>query len=202
MTAEEFKLQSARSVWRQRETASPFCTAATMLQSARSVWRQSASSHRQARMHAVAICTERVEAKFKSMQIFHCVSRCNLHGACGGKAFCPPSLPGQTDRCNLHGACGGKALLRRRPMVIHPVAICTERVEAKRSKLLTDYSYMVAICTERVEAKAICWKTLSNCACCNLHGACGGKAALSWFFLPFLFVAICTERVEAKIGNF
>ena len=55
------------------------------------------------------------------------------------------------------------------------VAICTGRVEAKISLLLTSLSMYVAICTGRVEAKLICEISQTYLCCCNLHGACGGK---------------------------
>ena len=38
----------------------------------------------------------------------------------------------------------------------------------------------------------------STNGCCNLHGACGGKAATRKIPLASRSVAICTERVEAK----
>ena len=34
--------------------------------------------------------------------------------------------------------------------------------------------------------------------CCNLHGACGGKAVSERLPEKGALVAICTERVEAK----
>ena len=58
----------------------------------------------------------------------------------------------------------------------HRVAICTERVEAKKSSSGCRPAERVAICTERVEAKEIAF----------LLALCGPA------------VAICTERVEAK----
>ena len=60
---------------------------------------------------------------------------------------------------------------------ISVVAICTERVEAKKLGTMIKVSEeLVAICTERVEAK------------------------LESVYTPTLTaVAICTERVEAKI---
>ena len=56
--------------------------------------------------------------------------RCNLHGACGGKAKCVGKNLNKKC-CNLHGACGGKE--KRAVFEFHAirVAICTERVEAK-----------------------------------------------------------------------
>ena len=57
----------------------------------------------------VAICTERVEAKLLK-----------IHESAAGR-----------ERCNLHGACGGKApqFVQLRYFLV--VAICTERVEVK-----------------------------------------------------------------------
>ena len=85
-----------------------FC-AFLQLQSARSVWRQSCRTHGIESSIHVAICTERVEAKDwlrphpypyplplqsarsvwrqRSLTLFLLpIFRCNLHGACGGKA--------------------------------------------------------------------------------------------------------------------
>ena len=82
-------------------------------------------------MPKVAICTERVEAKTLPSGVIPprpvlqsarsvwrqsgCCSarkaeprRCNLHGACGGKAQWRSQIPGHPPCCNLHGACGGK----------------------------------------------------------------------------------------------
>ena len=122
------KLQSARGVWRQSSSFSA-AGAITELQSARGVWRQ--------RKDGICI-------------VFS--FRCNLHGACGGKAS--ELLSALATRCcNLHGACGGKALPRA--WAHHArVAICTGRVEAKvlRHKFRTQVCG-VAICTGRVEAK-------------------------------------------------
>ena len=127
---ERAELQSARSVWRQR-----LCEAGSRyslpLQSARSVWRQ------------------RPDAQ----PIRRGIPRCNLHGACGGKATiqqvetalhsvaicterveakgCTMILWECSKRCNLHGACGGKALCASSGVHHVIVAICTERVEAK-----------------------------------------------------------------------
>ena len=56
--------------------------------------------------------------------------RCNLHGACGGKAG-PFPVVRQSFCCNLHGACGGKESTQYPVPNEMPVAICTERVEAK-----------------------------------------------------------------------
>ena len=60
--------------------------------------------------------------------------RCNLHGACGGKGADALFFP-RLDRCNLHGACGGKVgkyITDEQKLL---VAICTERVEAKRERI-------------------------------------------------------------------
>ncbi len=98
-------------------------------------------------------------------------------------------------RCNLHGACGGKATIkdaRWHPLKLQSarsvwrqrvksmacrslyfVAICTERVEAKDVDFDEIEAAVVAICTERVEAKHFGVGCLSLSICCNLHGACG-----------------------------
>ena len=79
--------------------------------------------------------------------------RCNLHGACGGKAIAPTHAMHQRIRCNLHGACGGKACL-----------VCDSAC-----------ADTVAICTGRVEAKLDVVSHIERNRRCNLHGACGGK---------------------------
>ena len=80
-------LQSARSVWRQSFPFPPAACRRRTLQSARSVWRQREDGMASAVLPVVAICTERVEAKFaKSPKKLH-FARCNLHGACGGKVL-------------------------------------------------------------------------------------------------------------------
>lgn len=77
---------------------------------------------------AVAICTERVEAKFLLLVLFAGCKGCNLRGACGGKVYRPPQYHMLT-RCNLHGACGGKVKRsQERGGKLH-VAICTGRAE-------------------------------------------------------------------------
>ena len=147
---------------------------------------------------------------------------CNLHGACGGKVTWRALTRRTTSRCNLHGACGGKVCWKRRLWkccslqsarsvwrqrlcarvyaLRSSVAICTERVEAKKCRNPGDSRYallqsarsvwrqrlisgvwstnplIVAICTERVEAKIEDVSLNLVTRCCNLHGACGGKA--------------------------
>ena len=103
-------------------------------------------------------------------------------------------------RCNLHGACGGKVVWLESLNGIAVVAICTGRVEAKRSGTFLT-----------------CWTVR-----CNLHGACGGKGLVLRILIAFFElqsargvwrqrsktcpsacpvpVAICTGRVEAKAG--
>ena len=124
---------------------------------------------------AVAICTERVEAKVAEVQ--HIVATC--------VAIC-------TERVEAKDSVEE---LRREKIV----AICTERVEAKAVCLQKLLRVSVAICTERVEAKfqrcdrcvealplqsaRSVWRQSivtpafsAAAASCNLHGACGGKA--------------------------
>ena len=78
----------------------------------------------------VAICTERVEAKFNAYETIN-----------------------RNRGCNLHGACGGKVTWGAKKYASENVAICTERVEAKLRNFRRIYTHVVAICTERVEAK-------------------------------------------------
>ena len=167
------------------------------LQSARGVWRQSPSWATKASSASVAICTGRVEAKCYNVWSWVTSSRCNLHGACGGKgtqlchlyptrvAICTGRVEAKasalrvslrTYRCNLHGACGGKVSTVAQKEVAIRVAICTGRVEAKNANYTFANTFDVAICTGRVEAKA--WVEINMRQIesgCNLHGACGGK---------------------------
>ena len=126
--------------------------AGCVLQSARSVWRQ------RLRLHPVP----------KSVRC------CNLHGACGGKGWTRRKIR-KTRRCNLHGACGGKEALPAQGSL-------TRRLQSARSvwrqsvrKRGISKMPTVAICTERVEAKRFGVSVLHIRLCCNLHGACGGK---------------------------
>ena len=102
--------------------------------------------------------------------------RCNLHGACGGKAFgwlsqnqklmlqsarsvwrqrrrtmCGGIMP---SRCNLHGACGGKGRLRLRR--------CLRRCRCN----------LHGACGGKDDAL---YAEGADPNGCNLHGACGGK---------------------------
>lgn len=78
--------------------------------------------------------------------------RCNLHGACGGKAD-DCQFVHCFSYCNLHGACGDKAKSYSCFFSFRIVAICTEHVGAKRNG----------------------FPTVPASFCCNLHAACGGK---------------------------
>ena len=113
--------------------------------------------------------------------------RCNLHGACGGKVSAGRSRAARTRCCNLHGACGGK--------VIHKIltistcscnlhGACGGKVDVWR----VDVVHRVAICTERVEAKVPPPNLIHVPFGCNLHGACGGKGRVRNRFsrLPLL----------------
>ena len=170
---------------------------------------------------AVAICTERVEAKSRTFARMTAAGSCNLHGACGGK----------DGRFAAQYTCRGVAICTERVEAKDAVgidrnavgvAICTERVEAKTECLFGNPLAPVAICTERVEAKMPCAQPMSlymRCnlhgacggkeqetitftkqfQCCNLHGACGGKDQSPARCFLQITVAICTERVEAKV---
>ena len=125
--------------------------------------------------------------------------RCNLHGACGGKGDDGAPHSGSRRRCNLHGACGGKVPLTARNQRTATVAICTERVEAKRRVRLNS-----APSTALQSARSV-WRQRRYCKPvdqefrCNLHGACGGKGLHGAQRIRKAIVAICTERVEAKV---
>ena len=64
------------------------------------------------------------------------------------------------------------------------VAICTGRVEAKKNDRRSKNWSAVAICTGRVEAKPTPGLSDAAKGRCNLHGACGGKAAPHQSILP------------------
>ena len=84
----------------------------------------------------VAICTERVEAKY-----FSDVGAETLTTLQSARSVWRQSLQQyRTMRvggsCNLHGACGGKVLKTLMRGLTHWVAICTERVEAKTATII------------------------------------------------------------------
>ena len=145
------ELQSARGVWRQSCFVACFSSPKTSLQSARGVWRQRVCMSSGSSFTFVAICTGRVEAKFRrafcwsarlrlqsargvwrqrctSISSVLLINRCNLHGACGGKGL-NPNCSRSALSCNLHGACGGKVSGEDIHFVNLLVAICTGRVE-------------------------------------------------------------------------
>ena len=99
---------------------------------------------------AVAICTERVEAKTALRDPVTRDFRCNLHGACGGKDYSTKvytlSIPLQSARSVWRQRRWHFAAFRGTM-----VAICTERVEAKNHSNLDYTVKRVAICTRRVE---------------------------------------------------
>ena len=148
---------------------------ARRLQSARSVWRQRACVTGEARVTGVAICTERVEAKVTFLCVSDKSQSCNLHGACGGKGVkrnaslsarqlqSARSVWRQSLRLNpaaqIARLQSARSVWRQRltsltPRSTRQVAICTERVEAKYKQPFQRRPFeFVAICTERVEAK-------------------------------------------------
>ena len=163
LTAEEFRENSQRSIalfnteklstnsTHVLKSAYAFC-AFLPLQSARSVWRQSVPTKHIFLAVVAAICTERVEAKFATIPSPNAARSCNLHGACGGKACWSKH---STSSAELQSA---RSVWRQRRIAngernVTPVAICTERVEAKVAGKENFCKENVAICTERVEAK-------------------------------------------------
>ena len=100
--------------------------------------------------------------------------RCNLHGACGGKAvrrYCSRQLPG----CNLHGACGGKARLcaiseMESGCNLHGACGGKGRTHNAGSPRLTLQSARGVWRQSHHVQRAYRAKHR-----CNLHGACGGK---------------------------
>ena len=148
---------------------------------------------------AVAICTERVEAKAEAITQNKKTARCNLHGACGGKgidgmtscviqrvAICTERVEAKgrncskrssSPRCNLHGACGGKV----------------KNVDELQNKAALQSAR--SVWRQRPRPSLLHKKR----AGCNLHGACGGKDYNIMSAAVSCMVAICTERVEAKV---
>ena len=120
----------------------------------------------------VAICTERVEAKNYPNSETELRASCNLHGACGGKD-CVKPVSDTLYRCNLHGACGGKGL---NPNCSRSALSCNLHGACGGK----DNDEIVALVSPG----------------CNLHGACGGKVSGEDIHFVNLLVAICTERVE------
>ena len=99
---------------------------------------------------AVAICTERVEAKNYPNSETELRASCNLHGACGGKGL-NPNCSRSALSCNLHGACGGKdndeiVALVSPGCNLH--GACGGKVSGEDIHFV---NLLVAICTERVE---------------------------------------------------
>ena len=102
--------------------------------------------------------------------------RCNLHGACGGKAMVKSAPSVATSRCNLHGACGGKGRSEMPEPVGLPVAICTERVEAKAQTAVQPLDKGLLQSARSVWRQSVtAYKIGKDETRCNLHGACGGK---------------------------
>ena len=172
---------------------------------------------------AVAICTERVEAK-KILLIYHRKGlplqsarsvwrqrpflpglyrparyRCNLHGACGGKAFA--GIPNQhwEPGCNLHGACGGKAGFKAlnisKFMLQSARSVWRQRIVSRKFVLKIKLQSARSVWRQRLceagfryslplqSARSV-WRqrctSISSVLLinrCNLHGACGGKDA-------------------------
>ena len=193
---------------------------AVRLQSARSVWRQRISLPSFFAAAIVAICTERVEAKEQNVQHSHvdvvaiCTERVEAKHA-------QPCMEGLFLVAICTERVEAKSGSYTVPVAPAAVAICTERVEAKRGTDTSRLSAYVAICTERVEAKEIKETAITTSDGCNLHGACGGKEQAKWNWRISrrlqsarsvwrqrhrekpssrpADVAICTERVEAKV---
>ena len=167
------QLQSARSVWRQ-SGSSRIPAGQSPLQSARSVWRQSLHEIMAAARKAVAICTERVEAKCTITYLSApyvvaiCTERVEAKIHFKGHIYIVTQLQ------------SARSVWRQSQSIKNPrrvilVAICTERVEAKLHVPRSFRFLEVAICTERVEAKRSAASAATADSCCNLHGACGGK---------------------------
>ena len=173
------------------------------------MWRQSPCVQATEKICIVAICTERVEAKIEQ---FICDLPYDIVAICTERVEAKYDITRaffRLFRCNLHGACGGKG--ERNRVCYIPIRLQSARSVWRQSALpsASDESAVVAICTERVEAKCpsptpfpshtplqsarSVWRQRSPaggvgvlCSCCNLHGACGGKAVVRRSFsCPF-----------------
>ena len=79
-------------------------------------------------------------------------------------------------RCNLHGACGGKEMQTAAAGPPHFVAICTERVEAKRGGCRCPPASRPLQSARSVWRQSLRYPAhVHDLTGCNLHGACGGK---------------------------
>ena len=147
-----------------------------MLQSARGVWRQSVLSPPDEREALVAICTGRVEAKRLIEVQLHLAGCCNLHGACGGKGHERPTI----QRDARVAICTGRVEAKAHPAQLVPDCFLLQSARGVWRQRLICVALMcgrmVAICTGRVEAKSPARTCSDGLFCCNLHGACGGKA--------------------------
>ncbi len=173
------QLQSARSVWRQRSTSlrgDGRNAVAICTERVEAKLSQALSS---SRMMRVAICTERVEAKQKDRDITSRLSLLQSARSVWRQSMLNRQQHGFHHGCNLHGACGGKA--RRLPDCVTTVLLQSARSVWRQRwmKPVCQTKKNVAICTERVEAK------------------------LPGLYRParYRLVAICTERVEAKVRS-
>ena len=127
-------------------------------------------------VRGVAICTERVEAKFSVSTILPLRPRCNLHGACGGKAVSTRRIPQLGCCCNLHGACGGKG--RGASSAPWSAFRCNLHgaCGGKASSLGgNSESHVGCNLHGACGGKGRTDSTAARGLCCNLHGACGGK---------------------------
>ena len=143
----------------------------------------------------VAICTERVEAKLLCVQ-----RRLFQNGLQSARSVWRQSTRFTRFRnpCSLQSARSvwRQRVHQRRAWQARPVAICTERVEAKSSSR-TYCSFSVrcnlhGACGGKGSRHSCKWSAL----CCNLHGACGGKEHVCTINVGDAAVAICTGRVE------
>ena len=78
-------------------------------------------------------------------------------------------------RCNLHGACGGKAEIQQGTNEVLDVAICTGRVEAKRPLANVIQTESGCNLHGACGGKGLFGLEHRTHRRCNLHGACGGK---------------------------
>ena len=147
--------------------------------------------------HYVAICTGRVEAKrFSAISFFSSFV-----------AICTGRVEAKTQASST--------------ALSASVAICTGRVEAKAGRVeqtaqeslqsargvWRQSSHFAGTLQYRQPLQSArgvwrqryqCSITIKSTSCCNLHGACGGKATAPAVCCPPEGVAICTGRVEAK----
>ena len=151
-----------------------FC-AFLQLQSARGVWRQRWTGVLSPPTAGVAICTGRVEAKSLPVLLGSTKRRCNLHGACGGKAI-QRSINKMNEVLQSARGVWRQRNPARRSTQAAPALQSARDVWRQRSRPSSTHSSprrcnLHGACGGKDEVLVLCCLRRG----CNLHGACGGK---------------------------